>query len=541
MVTFVNEKTLQTNQRKPSISLCMIVKNEEACLDRCLKSVHEFVDEIIVVDTGSTDRTVEIAAAYGAKICHHPWENDFSKHRNQSLSYATGDWILQLDADEELFAGDGQKLRQTIAEGGADYYNCQFHDMNKDGSVHGVFYLRRLFRNGMGMHFTQKVHNQLQTRGVEAYSSIRIRHYGYGLSEDKMEAKHIRTTTLLKEILRDNPEDAYGHFQLASSYSMHREYGKAVEHGETALALRRRGGLRNGYFVTAFYTVAQGYYALGNSEDAERVGLEALEFYAEHLDICHLLAALYFKRQSLDRCRAMSHRYLSIYDEFVKDPSVIGSFYCHSFAKRNEVFFGLACIHFFEKDFEQADAYFLKAFEDAGRQMDKAENIGRFYLEQHMAEMALQWLVRAYEAGLPAGNLPGILTERPALFLKVGSVYLQKGDPKAARMCLENADEQGLAPNERFEKRLMLTTIAWRDDRIEDLLTDLEGLMLSLGMSTDRSVESLAHLGQIVYDIAETFCGQKQWAQAETALQLAVQIHPAGFDHDKFHRLLLNA
>ena len=474
------------DKKKLTISLCMIVKNEEHCLDRCLKSVHEFVDEIIVVDTGSTDRTVEIATAYGAKIYHHPWENDFSKHRNQSLSYATGDWILQLDADEELFAEDGQELRRTVAEGGADYYNCQFHDMNKDGSVHGVFNLRRLFRNGMGMHFTQKVHNQLQTRGVEAYSSIRIRHYGYGLSEEKMEAKHIRTTTLLEEMLRDNPEDAYSRFQLASSYSMHREYEKAVAHGEMALALRRKGGLRNGYFVTAFYTVTQGYYALGNSKDAERVGLEALEFCPDHLDICHLLAALYFKRQSLEQCRAMSNRYLSIYDEFVKDPSLMGSFYCHSFAKRSDVFFGLACIHFFERDLEQADAYFLKAFEDSGRQMDKAENIGRFYLEQHIAGKALQWLFRAYEAGLPDKRTPGILTERPALFLKIGTIYVQKGDHKAAKICLEKTDDRRLARNEGCEKRLLLSTIAWREDRIEDLLTDLEGLMLSMEMNADR-------------------------------------------------------
>ena len=90
----------------------MIVKNEEDCLGRCLKSVCDHVDEIIIVDTGSTDGTVEIAKSYGARIYHHPWENDFSKHRNQSLSYATGDWIFILDADEELFPEDGSALEE---------------------------------------------------------------------------------------------------------------------------------------------------------------------------------------------------------------------------------------------------------------------------------------------------------------------------------------------------------------------------------------------------------------------------------------------
>ena len=77
-----------------SISLCMIVKNEEENLPRCLDSVRDVVDEIVIVDTGSTDRTVEIAESYGAKVFYHPWEGSFSKARNYSLKYATCDWIL---------------------------------------------------------------------------------------------------------------------------------------------------------------------------------------------------------------------------------------------------------------------------------------------------------------------------------------------------------------------------------------------------------------------------------------------------------------
>ena len=89
-----------------TISACMMVKNEEAFLPRCLESIKDVVDEIIVVDTGSTDRTAEIAKSYGAKVYHHPWENNFSKHRNQSISYATGDWIFILDGDEEVIQWD---------------------------------------------------------------------------------------------------------------------------------------------------------------------------------------------------------------------------------------------------------------------------------------------------------------------------------------------------------------------------------------------------------------------------------------------------
>ncbi len=86
----------------PTLSLCMIVKNEEKHLARCLSSVKDVADEIVIVDTGSTDKTIEIAESFSAKIFHFDWVNDFSAARNFALSKCTGDWILYLDADEEL-------------------------------------------------------------------------------------------------------------------------------------------------------------------------------------------------------------------------------------------------------------------------------------------------------------------------------------------------------------------------------------------------------------------------------------------------------
>ena len=88
------------------LSACMIVKNEEHFLPQALESIQPLVDEIIVVDTGSTDKTVQIAEMFGAKVYIHPWQNDFSLHRNQSIGYATGDWVLIIDADEKIQLGD---------------------------------------------------------------------------------------------------------------------------------------------------------------------------------------------------------------------------------------------------------------------------------------------------------------------------------------------------------------------------------------------------------------------------------------------------
>ena len=539
MVKKLKKRTLSKNKGKSTISLCMIVKNEEACLGRCLRSVCNHVDEIIIVDTGSTDGTVDIAQSYGARVYHHPWENDFSKHRNQSLSYATGDWIFQLDADEELFPEDGSALRDVVREEKADYHHCRFYDMKTDGSVHGVFYLIRLFRNGTGMGYERKVHNQLQVRGEGAFSAIRIRHYGYDLTPEQMEAKHIRTTTLLKEMLVNDPEDVYCLYQLSSSYSMHREFDKAVQYGEMALEIMRRKRLRDEFFAIAFHTVAQAYYALDQTADVERLCLEALDLFPMHLDICHLLASIYFEKQDLERCRYMSERCLSIYESLEKNPSLIGNIYCHSFTIKHKIYFRLACAHILENDLDGADQYFWKGFEDSGRCLELAENICRFYLKHHMDEKALLWLKIAYETSLSKASNLIIFPERKDLYLKIGKDFLQQGNLKAAADCLRKAGDEGLTADEQLEKILLQTQVCWQIEASDDFIQSLESLMRMLGMNTKRTRQSIDELGQIIYDIAESFCLRQQRPFAEAALLLAIQVAPTLYDHGKFDRLLL--
>jgi glycosyltransferase involved in cell wall biosynthesis len=519
-------------------SLCMIVKNEAACLGRCLKSVADQVDEIIIVDTGSTDSTVAIAEDFGARIFHHPWKNDFSKHRNQSLGYAKGKWILIMDADEELFGEDGPRLREITQDGKADYYHCQLHDMKKDGSIHGTFYQVRLFRNGIGMDYGRKVHNQLRTQGLEAYSKIRIRHYGYDLTTEQMEAKHVRTTTLLQETLANDPEDVYSIYQLSSSYSMHREYDKAVAYGERALDFMRRKDLKNSYFSTVFHTVAQGYYAQGRVVEAERTCLAALDFFPTYLDMYHLLADIYFRRHSLDQYRMISEQYLHIHEEIEKDPSIIGGFFCHSFDKRHEIYFGLGCICFLEKDFDTADDFFQKSFADSGRHMEKAETVSRFYFDQRMDRKALHWLAMAYEAGIRDGNAPVILQNRSNLYLDICKIFLQQGNLKASVDCLQKADDAALSVDEQLEKRVLMINCSWEIQAMDELRQPLESLMRMLSIDTQRTIRSGDDLAQIVYDVAEAFCLRRQWPLAEAALQLALQIAPALFDHRKFERIL---
>jgi len=409
------------NKEDATISLCMMVKDEEELLPQCLESIKDHVNEIIIVDTGSTDRTVEIAESYGARVYHHPWENDFSKHRNQSIQYASNDWILIMDADEEFFPEDAVKIKSVTKESDANFLYLKCYDLEKTGKVHGVFNQVRLFRNGLGMQYANQVHNQLHTIGKGAYCKLRFRHYGYDLSAEKMHQKHLRTTSLLQQKIQENPEDPYLHHQLAASYSMHKEFAKAIDEGELALRLVRQKGITNTFFVTSYYTVSQGYFVSGDLDKAEKVCREALDFFEMDLNSYHFLAAIYFKRRDLNRCKEMSHKYLEVREIFEKHPEKMQGIYFNSYAKRHEIYFGLACVHFLEESYEKAEQYFQKAFDEEGRPLTMAKNISLFYLEQKMDKPALKWLDIAYNIGYRDADL----------LEKFKDYYVQKGLPGA--------------------------------------------------------------------------------------------------------------
>jgi len=197
----------------------MIVKNEEAFLEQCLESVKDYVDEIIVVDTGSTDQTVDIARKYTDKVYFHPWEGSFSKARNQALVYATGDWIFQIDADEELLQGGGEKLREAVREAGdADAIHVNIISSYSGGRKTARHNFERLFRNNGVIHYEGIVHNRVVgMRSVKA-SHIELMHYGYNVDEKTAHEKFLRTAGLLKKQIEEDPENPMPHHYLGASY-----------------------------------------------------------------------------------------------------------------------------------------------------------------------------------------------------------------------------------------------------------------------------------------------------------------------------------
>jgi glycosyltransferase involved in cell wall biosynthesis len=197
----------------PKVSLCLIVKNEEAHLPACLASAADLVDEIILVDTGSTDATKEVAARFNARIYDFPWINNFAAARNESLRHATGDWIFWLDADDRIDEDNRRRLRALLAglqdENAAYFMRCLCtNDATK--AVVSVIDQIRLFRNRPNLRWKYRIHEHIALDGLNyalRRADVNILHVGY--QDAAVGPKRERNLQLLKLEDAERPNDPY--------------------------------------------------------------------------------------------------------------------------------------------------------------------------------------------------------------------------------------------------------------------------------------------------------------------------------------------
>lgn len=161
------------------LSLCMIVKNEEDVLERCLKSAKPFADEIIIVDTGSTDKTKNIAKKYTSKIYDFKWIDDFSAARNYSFSKASGDYIMWLDADDIITTENVKKIMQLkeSSDSSVDIYMFKYNvAFDKNNNPTYTYYRERIIRNSPKYRWESPIHEVISLRGNIKYTDIEVEH-----------------------------------------------------------------------------------------------------------------------------------------------------------------------------------------------------------------------------------------------------------------------------------------------------------------------------------------------------------------------------
>lgn len=240
-----------------TLSLCMITKNEESNIERCLKSIQNLVDEIIVADTGSTDRTVELAEKYGAKIVYHKWNNNFSDARNTSLEVATCDWILFLDADEEITEEECRKIKFLMDSDNAyEGYFLRLVNIIENKDV-GDSIVLRMFKNKSEYRFRGKMHEQIcnsikEIHGTNSIGNtdIRILHYEYDSNVSDVQAKQKRNIELLKSYSEEE-KDGYYYYALGNEYARVGDFENAYESYEKALKVTNVKYIHYPYLILA--------------------------------------------------------------------------------------------------------------------------------------------------------------------------------------------------------------------------------------------------------------------------------------------------
>lgn len=274
----------------------MIVKNESADLGRCLKSVRDAADEIIVVDTGSTDDTVSIAESYGAQVIHEPWRDDFSFARNRSIEKATGQWIVWLDADDEVPA---ESVGQLIAlkKGRPDKAYAFLVRNEKPGNTGSEFVQVRMFPNHPEIRFERRIHEQVMPSaarlglGAQAVPVVVI-HHGYA-DPETMQRKARRNVKLLLEDYNHGAPDAVMGIEIAESYTILGEHDNAIDWYKKVIAMDPAGKAMPQIISQAEYGLGSMLVTIDHPAEAESHLKFALELTPGRADALYSLAVVY--------------------------------------------------------------------------------------------------------------------------------------------------------------------------------------------------------------------------------------------------------
>tara|TARA_Y100000310_G_C20693855_1_gene824116 strand:+ start:1599 stop:2573 length:975 start_codon:yes stop_codon:yes gene_type:complete len=308
----------------------MITKNEENYLEECLNSVNKIIDEIIIVDTGSTDKTKDIAKKFKAKIYDFKWNDSFSNARNESLKHATKEWILVLDADEILETRDLEKIKELIKDNKKcgfsllqksyikDFFpgaekNKSPSDKTKDYPFFVGRSLVRLFKNNIGIKFTHRIHELVEdfmrNNQIEIISSgISIDHFGSLKDTDFMEEKAKQYTELIYLQLQDDSQSPRYHYQAARMYQGQNNLTSALRYYEKTAELDPN-------YKLVYSDIAKIHLQLKDLPNAIKFFKKSIEQKPEDLSAPNNLAVAYMMNQEFKKAKELLEKYLKKYPD----------------------------------------------------------------------------------------------------------------------------------------------------------------------------------------------------------------------------------
>lgn len=478
----VNIRSIRASKKEPTISCCMIVKNEEAFLDQCLRSIRDYVDEIIVVDTGSTDKTPEIARRYTDKVYFHPWENSFSKARNQSIEYATCDWIFIIDGDEELLPDSGPRLRETVRNAGeADAFMVNTISTYANGTKRARHNSERLFRNNGIIRYEGIVHNRVVGPKCIKPSKIEVMHYGYDVDEKKAYEKFLRTTGLLKKQIAEEPHNPMPHHYLAASYYARGMIKEALAEATQAIDLAEDRKDENPLYLWSHHIAALSYYKLEQFDNAEQMSLKAIGKFRRHLDSYYVLSLVYAEKKDWQKVIKYGHTYLELQEYFDKNPDHAGIVINCAMSETATINIILGHAYYHTGDFENMERHYNNALKASEFKWEVFWNIGCFHLDKSEdVGLAEKYLMLAKEQA----------PQEAKIWYSLAKVNMKKNQLNDEIECLTRAVKFGIDNVNAFN-RLGILELS-RDNKSRAREVFLRGLELD-----QDNIFSLLYLGLI--------------------------------------------
>lgn len=334
------------------ISVCIIAKNEEKNIEKCLQKLHRHPLEIIVVDTGSTDNTKVLASRYADKILDFPWCNDFAKARNFSIAQAKNDWVLMIDCDEFVDHFDFNAIQKLMAQYpdaiGQLYRDNICYDADKN-ILHSYDYVERLFNRNI-YQYEGSIHEQVVRKdGGELLAfemPLKVTHTGYSGTEDDLELKAQRNINMLLAELHKTPNDPYLYYQLGESYMLMNDYENAYSYFDQGFYLEVDEKLE---YVQRMI-VSYGYSLLYTNRLEKAMALENVyDSFKNIADFLFLMGNIYLKARLNDKALM----------EFLKATTCQKHF--DEGTNSYRAYHNIGCIYEAYEQYDEARKYYIKA------------------------------------------------------------------------------------------------------------------------------------------------------------------------------------
>jgi len=282
----------------------MIVKNEEENLPRCLESIKDIVDEIIIVDTGSTDSTVKIAESYGAKVFFYKWDSSFANARNFSLEKASKDWILIMDADDELKREDKDKVIHLVNDKSSNIDIFFGETLSYVGETPGSeIYTNinvRFIRNGKGIKFRGDIHEQIvfENKNDVRLAEVRFYHYGYLNKTVEAKNKRKRNMEIIEKMLMDNPNDSFMLYNMGTEYNAMGKFSEALNYYKKSYENFNPHSVA--FNSKLILKMIYCYEALGEFNEEIRLIDEGLKYYSKFTELEFHRAIVSYNRKKYE-------------------------------------------------------------------------------------------------------------------------------------------------------------------------------------------------------------------------------------------------